>query len=73
MGEVVQVNFGRTNAELTKKQLARHPLVRRSTRWVELRAGEGMPSRFDGYRRMFPLDDCLAWIARWRKEKKGAA
>jgi hypothetical protein len=72
MGEVVHLNFSPASAVLTKKQLSRHPAVCRSTRWVELRVGEGMPSHMDGHRRMFPLNDCLAWIKRWRGQK-GAA
>lgn len=72
MGQVVHVDFGRTDALLAKKQFARHPEIRRSTRWVEMRVREGMPSRMDGNRRIFPLDDCLAWLERWRNEM-GAA
>lgn len=72
MGEVIHFNFGRTDALLTKKHFAQHPEVRRSTRWVEQRVNEGLPSRMDGNRRMFPLEDCLAWLKR-RHEEKGAA
>lgn len=72
MGQLVHVNFGRRDAVLTKKQFAQHAEVRKSTRWVEMRVGEGLPSRMEGNRRMFPLDDCLAWIERWREEQ-GAA
>lgn len=71
MGELVLVDFGHASAVLTKKQFARHPDVRRSTRWVEQRVNEGMPSHMDGYRRMFPLDECLAWLAR-RRDETGA-
>lgn len=69
IGEVVHLNFRRPDLLLTKKQIAGHPKVRRSTRWIELRVGEGMPSWMDGYRRMFPLEECLAWIERWRGAK----
>ena len=72
VGEVIRFDFGRTDAVLTKAQFARHADVRRSTRWVEQRVNEGMPSHMDGNRRMFPLDDCLAWLGRWREER-GAA
>ena len=49
---------------LTKRQLADH--LGRSTRWVELRVREGMPSepptsRFP--RRRFRLADVEAWLA----------
>lgn len=71
MGVVVQGNFGRSSAvELTKKQFAAHPRVRRSTRWVEQQIAKGLPSRMDGNRRMFPLDDCLAWL---ESRERGAA
>jgi len=72
MGILLQGNFGRASAvELTKKQFAAHPRVRRSPRWVELRVREGMPSHMDGSRRMFPLDQCLAWLE--RHYRRGAA
>lgn len=71
MGVLVQGNFGRASAvELTKQQFAQHPRIRRSRRWVELRVREGMPSHMDGNRRMFPLDDCLAWL---ESRERGAA
>jgi hypothetical protein len=49
---------------LTKQQLARH--LGRSTRWVELKMREGMPSlepttRFPG--RRYRLRDVEAWLA----------
>jgi hypothetical protein len=72
VGDVIRLNFSPANLVLTKGQLASHPQVRRSTRWIELRVSEGMPSHMDGYRRMFPLNDCLAWIDSWRGQK-GAA
>lgn len=63
MGEVIQVNFGRRDdALLSKKQLAAHPSVRRSTRWVEQRVREGMPSQMGGNRRMFSLPAVLGWL-----------
>lgn len=72
MGEVIHFDFGRSGTLLTKKQFSQHPEVRRSTRWVEQRVTEGMPSHMEGNRRMFPLDDCLAWLER-RRDEKGAA
>lgn len=63
MGEVIQVNFGRRDdALLSKKQLAAHPSIRRSTRWVEQRVREGMPSQMDGNRRMFSLPAVQGWL-----------
>ena len=60
-GNLVVADFGRTEeAELTKKQLATH--LRRTGRWIEQRMAEGMPSRFDGYRRMFLLSECQEWL-----------
>jgi hypothetical protein len=71
MGVVLQGNFGRSSAvELTKKQFAAHPRIRRSKRWVELRVREGLPSRMEGHRRIFPLDECLAWL---ESRERGAA
>jgi hypothetical protein len=55
---------------LTKRQLAAHPLVCRSARWIELRTKEGMPSTLDRGKRMYPLVECLAWL---ESQKKGAA
>jgi len=76
MGVLLQGNFGcfRT-VELTKAQFAAHPEVRRSRRWVELRVREGLPSRMDRNRRMFPLDEGLAWLKDhgWLGREKGAA
>lgn len=63
MGQLIEVNFGRrTDALLSKKQLAAHPSIRRSTRWVEQRVREGMPSQMDGNRRMFSLSEVLDWL-----------
>jgi predicted DNA-binding transcriptional regulator AlpA len=45
---------------LTKKQLAAH--FGYSTRWVELRVREGMPSKLIGGRRRFRLSEVEAWI-----------
>jgi hypothetical protein len=76
MGVLVQGNFGRTQAvELTKKQFAAHPRIRKSSRWVEMRVAEGLPSHMDRSRRMFPLDEGLAWLTErgWLDKEKGAA
>jgi hypothetical protein len=45
---------------LTKKQLALH--FGFSTRWVELRVREGMPSRLIGNRRRFRLSEVHSWL-----------
>jgi hypothetical protein len=50
--------------ELSKRQLAQ--CLGFSTRWVELRARDGMPSRIQGNQRRFLLSDCEAWLARRR-------
>ena len=74
MGDVIFHDFGnRRPVLLTKKQLAAHPEVRRSTRWIEQRVSDGTlpPGVMDGQRRMFPLDECLRRIASYRQ--KGAA
>ena len=47
--------------ELSKRQLAQW--FGFSTRWVELRVREGMPSRMQGNRRRFLLSECEAWLA----------
>jgi hypothetical protein len=48
--------------ELSKRQVAQW--FGFSTRWVELRVREGMPSRLRGNRRRFLLSECEAWLAR---------
>jgi excisionase family DNA binding protein len=45
---------------LTKKQLAAY--VGFSTRWVELRVREGMPSTIIGGRRRFHVSEVEAWL-----------
>jgi hypothetical protein len=45
---------------LTKKQLARH--LGFSTRWVELRLRDGLPSRLIGGRRRFRLSEVERWV-----------
>jgi predicted DNA-binding transcriptional regulator AlpA len=45
---------------LTKRQIADY--LGRSTRWVELRVREGMPSKMIGGRRGFKLSEVEAWI-----------
>jgi hypothetical protein len=62
MGDVIHVNFGASDPLLTKRQLSQHPKIRRSTRWLEQRVAEGMPSQMDGNRRMFRLSEVLAWL-----------
>jgi len=48
--------------ELSKRQVAQW--FGFSTRWVELRVREGMPSRLRGNRRRFLLSECEAWLVR---------
>ena len=48
--------------ELSKRQVAQW--FGFSTRWVELRVREGMPSRMRGSQRRFLLSECEAWLAR---------
>ena len=48
--------------ELSKRQVAQW--FGFSTRWVELRVREGMPSRMRGNQRRFLLSECEAWLAR---------
>jgi hypothetical protein len=45
---------------LTKKQIAGHH--GRSTRWIELRMKEGLPSRMLGGRRGFRLSAVETWM-----------
>jgi hypothetical protein len=45
---------------VTKKQLAAH--FKFSTRWVELRVREGMPSRMIGGYRRFRVSECETWL-----------
>ncbi len=70
MGEVIQLNCRPANLLLTKKQFSRHSEVRRSTRWVEQRIRDGLPSIMEGNKRMFPLEECLIWLEKWRKERE---
>lgn len=46
---------------LSKRQIAAH--FGRTTRWVELRVREGMPSRMNGGRRGFRLSEVENWMA----------
>jgi hypothetical protein len=57
MGEVIQF----PEPWLTKRQLADHYGF--STRWIELRMQEGMPSRMIGGRRRFRLSETENWLA----------
>lgn len=50
--------------ELAKRQLAQR--LGFSTRWIELRVNEGMPSRIQGNQRRFLLSECEAWLAHRR-------
>ena len=45
---------------LSKQQIAGH--YGRSTRWIELRMREGLPSRMLGGRRAFRLSAVEAWM-----------
>jgi hypothetical protein len=45
---------------LTKKQIAVH--FKFSTRWVELRVREGMPSQMIGGHRRFRVSECETWV-----------
>jgi len=45
---------------LSKRQIANY--LGRSTRWVELRVREGLPSKMIGGRRGFRLSEVEAWI-----------
>jgi predicted DNA-binding transcriptional regulator AlpA len=45
---------------LSKQQIADY--FGRSTRWVELRVREGLPSKMIGGRRGFKLSEVEAWI-----------
>ena len=62
-GNLVLVDFGGHDPLLSKRQLASHPEIRRSIRWVEMRVKEGMPSQLDGNRRMFRLSEVKSWLA----------
>ena len=46
--------------ELSKRQLAQ--LLGYSTRWIELRVREGMPSRLLGNQRRFRLSEVENWL-----------
>lgn len=64
--------LARPNALLTKQQLAAH--LDRSTRWIEMRVRDGMPSEQPTARfphRRFRLADVEAWLA--DSEKKTPA
>lgn len=69
MGELIHVDFSRgTESPLSKKRLAL--MLGRSTRWVELRVREGMPSTTQRGRRMFLASECRAWL---KGREEGAA
>lgn len=46
---------------LSKRQVAAH--FGRTTRWIELRMREGLPSRMIGGRRGYRLSEVEAWLA----------
>lgn len=46
---------------VSKQQVANY--LGRSTRWVELMARQGMPSRMIGGRRAYRLSEVDAWVA----------
>jgi predicted DNA-binding transcriptional regulator AlpA len=52
---------------MSKRQLAQW--LGFSTRWVELRVREGMPSRIQGNQRRFRLSECEAWLASAREAR----
>jgi hypothetical protein len=55
----------KTEPWLSKRQIAAH--YGRSTRWIELRVREGLPSRMIGGRRAFRLSEVEGWMtARYR-------
>lgn len=63
MGTVTQLSLAAEHL-VTKRQLAEH--LGRSTRWVELRVREGMPSEAPTTRypqRRFRLPEVEAWLA----------
>jgi predicted DNA-binding transcriptional regulator AlpA len=51
---------GSTEPWISKRALAQH--YGRSTRWIELRMREGLPSRMLGGRRAFRLSEVEAWM-----------
>ena len=62
-GNLVVVDFGGPGPNLTKAQLAQHPSIKRSVRWVEKCVAEGMPASYDKRgRRRFVLRDVQAWL-----------
>lgn len=61
-GNVVTVDFGGPGPLLSKKQLAAHPAIRKSTRWVEIQMRAGLPSQLDGNRRKFSLSEVQSWL-----------
>jgi hypothetical protein len=61
MGQVVRLPL-RPGAEpwLSKRQVAGY--FGYSTRWVELRVRDGMPSQMIGGHRKFRLSECELWL-----------
>jgi hypothetical protein len=72
MGQLVRINFGGDGSQpLSKKRLA--AILGRSTRWVELRCREGLPSTLDrrGHR-VFRENEVRAWLANRGRAVGGA-
>lgn len=61
-GQIISLNRPWHGAEplLTKKQLAVHLQV--STRWIELRMRDGLPSSMVGGRRKFKVSEVTGWL-----------
>lgn len=60
-GQVIALRGGvSTEPWISKRALAGH--YGRSTRWIELRMREGLPSRMLGGRRAFRLSEVEAWM-----------
>jgi hypothetical protein len=68
LGKVVYGDFGGDASAvwLSKKQFAK--LVGRSTRWLELRVREGLPSEMRNGRRQFLPRDAQPWIDRYHEQ-----
>lgn len=60
MGDLIHFPRARADVPLSKKQLA--AMLGFTTRWLELRVAEGMPSWMERGRRMFYVSDVNAWL-----------
>lgn len=56
---------------VTKRQLADHPSIRRSTRWIEQQMRLGLPSAMRRNRRVFHLPTALPWLEEHRPDLAG--